>query len=89
MEAYEIDLREQIGNEIQAEIDRLDLTEEERWGMSKAIGVLRAKIWHNATCPCARCDVNFRAKCVICAESANRTFFGKKLCEHHYELSRH
>jgi hypothetical protein len=55
MTGAEIDLREKIADEIQSEIENLKLEGDQRWAMSKAIGVVRARIWHNPLCPCSSC----------------------------------
>jgi hypothetical protein len=55
MEREEIDLREKIGKEIEAFANAQDLSEDARWGLMRAIGVVRQKIWHNPACPCSLC----------------------------------
>lgn len=52
----EIDLREQIGKEIEAFANsREGLTEDGYWGLMRAIGIVRQRIWHNPACPCSLC----------------------------------
>jgi len=55
MTGAEIDLREKIADEIIRELENLKLDYDQRWAMTRAIGVVRARIWHNPTCPCSLC----------------------------------
>ena len=56
MTREEIDLREQIAEEIEREQAKHDVDSDLQWGMSRAIGIVRAPIWHSATCPCSKCN---------------------------------
>jgi len=62
MNKAEIDLREDIADEIEAFIRTKSVnyqTEEEQkyiQGLWAAVGVVRAPIWHKATCPCSKCN---------------------------------
>jgi hypothetical protein len=62
MDRAEIDLREQIADEIEAFIGKKSVnyqTEEESdytRGLWAAVGVVRAPIWHGATCSCSKCN---------------------------------
>jgi hypothetical protein len=59
MSREEIDLREKIGNEIQAFIDtRYDKANDREYqeGLSRAIGIVRDAIWHGSNCPCSKCQ---------------------------------
>lgn len=38
--------------------------------------------------PCAQCLLE-NGTCVICDVQATQLFYGKTLCDYHYELSRH
>ena len=51
----EIDLREKIAAEIEAERDLRKLDGDEKWAMNRAIGVVRAPLNHNSICPCSLC----------------------------------
>jgi hypothetical protein len=62
MKKAEIDLREQIADEIEAFISNKSVNyhtdEEQKYiqGLWAAVGVVRAPIWHSATCSCSKCN---------------------------------
>ena len=56
MTREEIDLREALGKEIVAFADSQSLNEDAYWGLMRAVGVIREKIWHGSACPCSLCE---------------------------------
>ena len=56
MSREEIDLREKIGKEIEAEIPNLKIDEDTAWAFRRSIGIVRAPIWHGRSCPCSLCQ---------------------------------
>jgi hypothetical protein len=64
----EIDLREKISAEIKAEMAHLKLDENTAWAFNRAIGIVRASIWHQFNCPCSLCQ---QFETVSCVDSCN------------------
>ena len=62
MDRAEIDLREKIADEIELLIKGFqpitgsDAEQDEIDALWRAVGVVRAPIWHKATCPCSKCN---------------------------------
>jgi hypothetical protein len=84
MTREEIDLREQIGNEIEAYIRTISDDDERVSGLWKAIGVVRSAIWHNPQCPCSRCAgakpnlINY-----VCAECSRENLLPEEIVYGH------
>ena len=55
MSREEIDLREKIAAEIIVFVNSQELSDDGYWGLMRAAGVVREKIWHNPACPCSLC----------------------------------
>ena len=56
MSREEIDLREKISKEIEAEMANLKLEGDTEWAFNRSIGIVRAPIWHGKACPCSQCQ---------------------------------
>lgn len=55
MTGAEIDLREKIAAEIIEFVNSQELSDDGYWGLMRAVGVVRQRIWHNPSCPCFLC----------------------------------